>query len=119
MNHSVLGLLALAALALAHPADACINATQEFLDESIRNVKIADAAVEVDDFAKARKWIDPVLVYFANVKELTDPKDGKVHLPEGKIGPTPDPGLVRRVARVRALVRSRDPKSTNALREEG
>ena len=106
-------------LAAALVVFACVNATQDALDENVRNVKIAAAAVDVDDFDKARKWLGPVLQYLADVKAATDPKDGKVHLPDGGIGPTPDPGFVRRVARVRALVRSRDPKSTQAVREEG
>lgn len=97
----------------------CVNATQEARDESVRNLKIADAAVDVLDFAKAKKWLEPVLVYLGDVKASTDPKDGKVHLPDGTIGPSPDPAFVRRVWRVRALIRTRDPKSTPAVREEG
>jgi hypothetical protein len=96
----------------------CVNATQEARDESVRNLKIADAAVEANELDKARKWLEPVLVYLNDVKAATDPKDGKVHLPDGTIGPTPDPAFVRRVWRVRALIRARDPKSTPAVRAE-
>jgi hypothetical protein len=97
----------------------CVNATQETLDESVRNLKIAEGALNVDDFEKTRKWLEPVVEYVNTAKSLTDPKDGKVHLPGGGIGVAPDPGFVRRVYRVRALLRSRDPKSTQATRDEG
>jgi hypothetical protein len=114
--------LAIALIAFAllggRPAEACVNATQEDLDKSVANLKIADAAVEVNELAKARLFLEAVLAYLSDAKAATDPKDGKVHLPDGTIGPTPDPGLIRRVARLRALVRSRDPKSTSAVREE-
>lgn len=123
MSARVLGFLAIvtvATLALGgRPAEACTNVTQADMDQSIRNLKIADAALEVDDFAKARKWVEPVIVYLNNVKSSIDPKDGMVHGPDGAIAPAPDPGLYRRTARLRSLLRSRDPKSTDAERESG
>lgn len=106
------------AMLCGRPADACINATKADMDQSVRNLKIADAALEVDDFVKARRWIEVVLVYLSDAKSLIDPKDGMVHLPDGTTAPAPDPGLIRRTARIRALIRSRDPKSTSTVREE-
>lgn len=97
----------------------CINATQEALDESVRNMKIAEGALEVDDYDKARKWLGPVIRYLSDVEESTDKKDGKVRSPDGKVQPAPTPEFIRRVYRVRALVRSRDPKSDQAARDEG
>lgn len=113
----VCALIAFALLG-ARPAEACANATQEDLDKSVANLKIADAALELNELAKARLFVTPAITYLSDAKAMTDPKDGKVHLPDGTIGPTPEPGLFRRVARIRALIRSRDPQSTSAVREE-
>jgi hypothetical protein len=99
------------------PADACVNVTKADLDESVRNLKIADAALEADDLAKARKWLAPVLTFLSDAKNAIDPKDGMVHGPDRLVVPPPEPGLYRRAARIRALVRARDPKSSAADRE--
>jgi hypothetical protein len=95
----------------------CINASQADMDQSVKNLKVVDAALEVNDLDKARKWLDWVYGYLHDANRPLGP-DGKLHLPEGVTADPPPPGLVRRAARARALLLSRDPKSTPAQRED-
>lgn len=83
----------------------CMNAvTQADMEQSVKNIKVVDAALEVNDFAKAKQWLDWVYGYLADART----KPGAVQPPAGH---------VRRAARAKALLLSRDPKSTAAQRE--
>lgn len=95
----------------------CLNATQADMEQSVKNLKVVDAALEVNDFAKAKQWLDWAYGYINDVKGVPVGADGKLHI-DGHAFDPPPPGLFRRAARARALLLSRDPKSTAAEREE-
>src|SRR5438045_974327 len=114
----VLGLGLLAFLAMdARGARACVNVTKADLDENVRNLKIAEAALEANEQAKAKLFWTAANRFLVEDRASIDPRDGKVHSPDGsKIDP-PEPGLYRRAGRIQALLRSRGAKSTAADRE--
>lgn len=91
----------------------CLNATQADMEQSVKNLKVVDAALEANDLDKAKKWLDWVYGYLNDAKKA---EERNLHI-DGPPVPPP-PGLVRRAARARALLLSRDPKSTAANREE-
>lgn len=94
----------LPALALITLGFFCGNVvTEEDGTQSVKNLKVVDAALEVNNFPKAKQWLDWVLGYLIVAKQ------------QSKTIPA---GHARRYARARALLLSRDPKSTNAQREE-
>jgi hypothetical protein len=115
----LLGIVLVAATALIAPrADACINVTQADLDESVRNLKIAESSLEANDLANAKRWVQAAITFLDDAKANIDPKDGKVHSPGGSAIAPPDPRLYRRAARIRALLRARAPKPAATDRED-
>lgn len=95
-----------ASLALAKAASVlallCLNSTEDAVNIVVKNLKVIDAALEVNDFDRAARFLDWVDQHFA------DPRYAKA---------TP-PGPFRRAARAKALLLSRNPKSTAAQREQ-
>lgn len=95
----------------------CFNASQADMDQSIKNLKVVDAALEVNDFDRAKKWLDWVYGYLRDAAHAAPGPNGKIKVDGGYADPPP-PGLVRRAARAKALLLSRSPTSTAAQREE-
>lgn len=113
----VLATLGLTLALASPPAHACVNVTKADLDTTVKNVKAAEAALESGDLAKVRFWLDPALRVLGDVQHAIDPRDGKVHAPDGSKTDPPDPSLRRRAMRVDALSISRNPKGTAEGRE--
>ena len=89
--------LAMLGLALDHapPAEACGNVTHEEIDAGVKNVKIAAAALEAEDLARAKRLASAA----ASVLSMADEK---THGPRADLD-----GVYRRALRIAALATSR------------
>ncbi len=93
---------------LVTDAAACGNATMADVDANVKKVKAAEAALEKGDVATAKKTSLQVKRFLQNVELIV--QDGKR---TEDLRP-----LLRRATRIHTLAVSRDPKSTEAERNE-